>query len=488
MMKISYISTTIIFLRSISVTSAFTTTFQDYRRTSSSSILYESKHEICVLGGGFGGLNTALTLSSLPFPEEKKPTITLVDNKERFVFLPLLYELCVGDASLDEVAPTFESLLDGTGIKFEQASVAGIDADQQNVYLENKEKLKYDSLVVATGASVNLEFIQGAEKYALPFYTLDDCLELKKRLTFLDALIATSTSKEELNVVIVGGGYSGVELALNMKERLGSYENLNVTIVHRGNEILEYATDFNRNTGVRRLEDNGVKTLTGVSVVEVLELEGESQNDFSELKGRCKIVVENGSSKEQDILNADLLLWTAGSMSTNVQKGILNSKLPRDASGRLVTDSYLKVKDYDNIFALGDCARVKKVPYGATAAVAMQQAPCAAWNVYSQVMLNDEDIKEGEKENLQPIPFSYLNLGEMMTLGGDDATISSMGVVEVNGIAASVLRRIIYAVRMPTLQQGLTAAISSSSKRFESVLSSSSKKSGGKSKKIISWK
>ena len=75
-----------------------------------------------------------------------------------------------------------------------------------------------------------------------------------------------------------------------------------------------------------------------------------------------------------------------------------------------------------------------------------------------------------------------------MTLGGDDATISSMGVVEVNGIAASVLRRLIYAVRMPTLQQGLTAAVSSSSKRFQSVLSSSSKKSDGKSKKIITWK
>ncbi len=69
------------------------------RRSSSTSTALNAK-EICVLGGGFGGLNAALTLSSLPWPENETPTITLVDQKERFIFLPLLYELCVGDAEV----------------------------------------------------------------------------------------------------------------------------------------------------------------------------------------------------------------------------------------------------------------------------------------------------------------------------------------------------------------------------------------------------
>ncbi len=69
------------------------------RKSSCTSTALNAK-EICVLGGGFGGLNAALTLSSLPWPENDTPTITLVDQKERFIFLPLLYELCVGDAEV----------------------------------------------------------------------------------------------------------------------------------------------------------------------------------------------------------------------------------------------------------------------------------------------------------------------------------------------------------------------------------------------------
>ena len=82
---------------------------------------------ICVVGGGFGGLNTALALNDLPWPENFKPTITLMDKKERFVFLPLLYELCVDDASIEEVAPTFKSLLEGSDIDFIQCDASGVD-------------------------------------------------------------------------------------------------------------------------------------------------------------------------------------------------------------------------------------------------------------------------------------------------------------------------------------------------------------------------
>jgi len=130
------------------------------------------------------------------------------------------------------------------------------------------------------------------------------------------------------------------------------------------------------------------------------------------------------------------------------------------------------------------------VPYGKTAAVAMQQAPFAAWNVYSSIMLDDDARDNDANQKLKPLPFSYLDLGEMLTLGREDATISSLGLVEVSGPAASVMRRLIYAVRMPTAQQALTAAVMSSTKRFESLLGSSSGnlKSGGKGKKIINWK
>lgn len=475
---------------------------------STSSTSLNAKKEICILGGGFGGLNAALTLSSLPWPnDDEKPTITLVDKKERFTFLPLLYELCVGDATLDEVAPTYTSLLKGTGIEFCQADVQGIDLDSDAVYLnpigsggqssdttttQTTNKMDYDSLIVATGADINLKAIPGAEEFALPFYTLDNCLELRKRLTLLDALIEDKdfSQSDTIEVVVVGGGYSGVELALNIQERLqvgkgsgGGDQNQNQTnkkvkikMIHRGEEVLQYATEFNRKTGVERLEKAGVEIITETSVVEVSALEIDDKEDAMRgLNGRCQVTVENIDTKGAQTFNADILLWTAGAMATNTQQGILNSKLPRDASGRIVTGKYLRAKDCDNVFTLGDCARVKQVPYGATAAVAMQQAPVAAWNVYA-TLTNDTNM------NTDPelLPFTYLNLGEMMTLGGQDATISSMGLVEVNGTAASVLRRLIYAVRMPTAQQALTAALSSSGKRIE-VLSKNQRK------KNVNW-
>ena len=461
----------------------------------SSSSLEAARKEICIVGGGFGGLNAALTLSSLPFPPDQKPTITLIDKKERFVFLPLLYELCVGDADINEVAPTYRSMLKGTDIKFKQATVDGIDAESNTVFLDGggggQQKISYDSLIVATGADVNLEPIPGAQSLALPFYTISDCLELRKRLKLLDSL--ADDIDRQLEVVVVGGSYSGVELALNVKERLDLLKKgVKVTVIHRGKEVLNYAAEYNQKTGLDRLQKSGVEIRTDTSVVQVMDRDGDGddvheQSDIADLNGRARVLVEKDSV--QQTLNADILLWTAGAMRTNVQKGILNSKLPRDASGRLVTDKYLAVKGCDNVFALGDCSRVKKVPYGATAAVAMQQAPFAAWNVYSSIMM-DAGAREADQK-LKPLPFSYLDLGEMLTLGGEDASISSLGLVEASGPAASVLRRLIYAVRMPTTQQALTAAISSATKRFEALLVSSSRnaKSGDKGgKKIINWK
>ena len=467
--------------------SAFTSPHINKVKSGKPTSLYAK--EICVLGGGFGGLNAALTLSSLPWDDDDKPTITLVDKKERFVFLPLLYELCVGDADFDEVAPTYESLLQGTDIKFRQANIQGIDSDNDSVYIDNEiraddgkssSKIHYDSLIVATGADVCLEAIPGAESCALPFYTIDDCLELRKRLNLLDSL--KDDIKTEINVVVIGGGYSGVELALNMKERLADVgDGAKVTIVHRGQDILECAEEFNRNTGKDRLEKAGVESLTGSTVTKVIDDRSDTEaKGISNMKG-CKVVIEKDN--EDFTLNADILLWTAGAMSTNSQRGILNSKIPRDSSGRIVTNQFLAAKGSDNVFVLGDCSRVKKVPYAGTAAVAMQQAPFAAWNAYASLM--SSSVTSDEK--LKQLPFSYLNLGEMMTLGGEDATISSMGLLEVNGAAASVLRRLIYAVRMPTVQQALTATISSSNKRFESLLSIAKPKTKTGKSKIIEW-
>ncbi len=313
--------------------------------------------------------------------------------------------------------------------------------------------------------------------------------------------------KKEVSIVIVGGGYSGVELALNLRQRLqnnnpttnsnNNVVNIKITILHRGQQVLQYANDYNRRNGQQRLENANIDIITQQSVVQVLPPPPSTPpstppsssspiDNLALLTHRCQIITNTNST-----IDADLLLWTAGAMSNNEPRDVLNSKLPRDTYGKIITNQLLQVKNHPNIYALGDCARSKKVPYPATAAVAMQQAPVAAWNIFaSNNIMNNKRDKQYSNSNTyddknddyyEQLPFEYLDLGQMMTLGNDDATISSFGIFELDGPIASFARRLVYAARMPTVQQALTAALSSTNKKLEM--------SGiAKVNKIIDWK
>ncbi|KAL7505540.1 hypothetical protein ACHAXN_004692 [Cyclotella atomus] len=482
------------------------------RQSSSDSESSNTKQpHIVILGGGFGGINTALTLPTLPWSDKCiQPKITLIDKSERFVFLPLLYELCVEDASIDEVAPTFKSLLrdgklptfpglsnlsgligassandDTDEISFIRAKVEGIDVNNQQVVVShqssnNVETIQYDALVIATGAEISLDGIPGASELALPFYTVEQCLELKRRLALLDSYLerrARNGDETPVNIVVVGGGYSGVELALNLVDRLGNRDdNVHVTLVHRGKQVLQCATEHNRNTGIDRLKSAGVNVITSTSIVEVTPLDKDQGN-------RCLVKLQClNNSTENDITSLDtsLLLWTAGATPTSSQnKGIRNSILPRDIMGRILTSPTLNVPEYPTVFAIGDCSRPKKEPYPGTAQVAIQMATVAAWNIYATL---NNNAKSGE--SLKLLPFTYLSLGEMITLGRNDATISTLGGIELSGAGASWLRRLIYAVRMPTDRQRLSAAVDGTTRK----LARGAIEAGQRKSKPVDWK
>ena len=171
---------------------------------------------ICILGAGFGGLYTALRLEQFPWDEAQKPNITLVDRHDRFTFLPLLYELVTGEMEAWEVAPTFEDLLAQSSIQFRQAQVSHIDLTQKRVSLRSAEPLPWDTLVLALGGETPLGDGPGLHDHALTFRSLDDAYRLKARLRTLE-----QSDQEVIRVAIVGAGYSGVELACKLADRLG---------------------------------------------------------------------------------------------------------------------------------------------------------------------------------------------------------------------------------------------------------------------------
>jgi len=156
-------------------------------------------NRVVVCGGGFGGLYTAIATKN-KFPNVD---VTLVDPKDKFVFLPLLYELATGSASIQEVAPSYEELLKGTNINFVQDSVCGVDVENRTVRLRNTPDLmSYDQLVLAVGCEPRINLVPGAAEHAIPFYRIEDAYVLQTKLR---AFLADK-SKSVIRIAVVGGG------------------------------------------------------------------------------------------------------------------------------------------------------------------------------------------------------------------------------------------------------------------------------------------
>ncbi|MDH6059884.1 NAD(P)/FAD-dependent oxidoreductase [Chrysosporum bergii ANA360D] len=378
----------------------------------------EKTARICILGGGFGGLYTALRLSQLPWENGEKPEIILVDQSDRYVFSPLLYELLTGELQTWEVAPFFAELLQNTSVRFSQAVVSGIDTKKQLVQLQDHPEISYDRLVLALGGETPLDMVPGATSYAYPFRTVTDAHRLQERLRILE-----QSDADKIRVAIVGGGYSGVELACKLADRLG--ERGRLRLIEIGDQILRTSPEFNREAAKKALAAKGV---------------------FLDLETKVESIKQDSISLEYknqlDTIPVDLVIWTVGTKVAPVVK-TLNFK--QNQRGQIITTPTLQVLDHSEIFALGDLADCRdaegqQVP--ATAQAAFQQADYTAWNIWASLT------------NRPLLPFRYQHLGEMMALGQDNATLTGLGI-KLDGSLAYLARRLAYLYRMPTYEHQL---------------------------------
>jgi len=380
--------------------------------------MQKTSPRICILGGGFGGLYTALRLSQLPWSSGPKPEIVLVDQSDRFLFSPLLYELLTGELQTWEIAPPFAELFQGTNIRFQQGVVSEISTDQQLVKLQDESEIKYDRLVLALGGETTLDLVPGADKYAYIFKTIADVYQLEEKLR---ALIASD--RDKIRIAIVGGGYSGVELACKLADRLG--ERGRLRLIEISDQILRTSPEFNREAARKVLLNKGV----------FLDLEtrvGELTADSISLEYKNQL----------DTIPVDLVIWTVGTRVVPIVKTL---PLKLNQRGQITITSKLQVPDHMEIFALGDLADCRdeagqQVP--STAQVAFQQADYAAWNIWASLT------------NRPLLPFRYQPLGEMMTLGIDNATFTGLGI-KLDGYLAYLVRRLAYLYRLPTLEHQL---------------------------------
>jgi demethylphylloquinone reductase len=377
--------------------------------------------KICILGGGFGGLFTALRLSQFPW-SSPQPEITLVDHNDHFLFTPFLYELVTDELQSWEIAPPFTELLAHTNVRFVQGNVESIDVATSTVVLRQGQTLSCDRIVLALGGETPKDQVPGAAEHAFAFRTISDAYRLEERLRQLEA-----TETEKIRVAIVGAGPSGVELACKLADRLG--ERGRLRLIDRGTQILDTAAPANREAAQKALERRGIWLDLETNIKEVA-----TDQISLEFKGQV------------DTLDVDLVLWTVGNA---VAQPIEALSVPHNDQGQVVTDMTLQVAEHPHVYALGDladCRNLKGQKISSTAQAALQQADCVAWNVWAS--LTDRPL----------LNFQYNHLGEMLTLGRETAALSGFGL-QLDGPLAYVARRLIYLYRMPTLEHQLKVGL-----------------------------
>ena len=388
--------------------------------------------KILVLGGGFGGLFTALNLTGAG-------ELTLVDDQDHFLFKPMLYEYLSGEVELWHIAPGFSELLND--VRIVRGAIQSIDLDSRSVAVEGRDApLNYDVLIMALGAITNYWSVEGAREFTLPFRAVEDANRLRRRMTeAIDRIqpdAAPQDTREALTFVVVGGGASGVELSTKMSDLLrdavkrralaGEPRVIIVEMTDRlvpgmGDEIREYVE--------HELDRHRIEVHTRTRVARV---------------SKTGLTLEH-NGRETEIAAAGVV-WVAG---VHVNPVIESLHVDKDKRGLIIVEPTLQVRGHQNAFALGDAAFYPEVAptLAGTAQLALQQAHLCARNV--RALLSGEKLKTKH----------FVELGEALSLGTEHAAVLSAGKVMAGPLARQA-RFAMYTARLPTWHHRLRVGAS----------------------------
>ena len=360
-----------------------------------------NQKRVIIIGAGFGGLQLAQSLAG-----KEDFQVVLIDKNNYHQFQPLFYQ--VATAGIEPSAISFPLRLafhNHPNIHVRVASVTKI-ISESNTIETNLGDISYDFLVMAIGADTNFFGNQNIAEKALPMKSVGEALGLRNRLleSFEKALVSDNQEDRVglLNIVVVGGGPTGVELSGTLAEMKKhvlpkdypelDFELMQIYIVESGAELLGPMSKNAQTKSKEYLEQLGVNVMLNSRV-----------SDFDGLY----VHFADGSK-----IRTNNLVWAAG-VKANAIEGINPSIIMR--GGRMKVNNYSQVDGYQNIFALGDVALMteEKFPNGhpQVAQPAIQQGKLLAKNLVSLIRGN------------QPKPFKYRDLGSMATVGRNLAVV-----------------------------------------------------------------
>lgn len=374
-----------------------------------------AKKRVVIIGGGFAGLKLAKSLKNSDLQ------IVLIDKNNYHQFQPLFYQ--VATAGLEPSAISFplrKAIQNQEHIHFRIASLEKVDSENQHIHTDIG-KLKYDHLVLAIGADTNYFGNKNIQRNAIPMKSLGEAIELRNTIltNFEKALNETDEEVIDslLNVVIVGGGPTGTELAgalAEMKKYILpkdypelDFSRMKIYLLEAASKVLNGYSEASSIKGKKYLERLGVEVMTDTFVK---DYDGKS------------VLLADGTK-----LPTDTLIWAAG-IKGNQVNGLGTEVIGR--GGRLKVNAYNQVENHSNIYAIGDISLMPTEKYEnghpQVAQVAIQQAGLLAKN-----------LKREEKG--QPMKsFKYLDKGSLATVGRNLA-VADLPFVSFQGFFAWVL-------------------------------------------------
>ena len=385
------------------------------------NIKRNEQRRVVVVGGGLGGLKLVSSLRDTDFQ------VVLVDKNNYNQFPPLIYQVASAGLEPSNISFPFRRLFQGwKNFFFRMAEVQHIDTEEKAIKT-SIGTIHYDDLVLAAGATTNFFGNKNIEASALPMKSVSESMRLRN--TILQNLERAETEDNEarkqalMNIAIVGGGPSGVEIAgvlAEMKQTIlpRDYPDLDTSCMHiylinAPPRLLGAMSERSSREAEKALKELGVEVMTNCMVTDYVDKE---------------LVLKDGQR-----ISAETVIWVSGIKANNID-GIPTESIGH--AGRILVDRFNRVKGLKDVYAIGDQCIVEgdeAYPYGhpQLAQVAIQQAKTLAKNLIRQ--------EKGETEQ----PFSYHNLGTMATIGRKKAVVE-IGKLKFGGFFAWLLWLIVH--------------------------------------------
>ncbi len=394
-----------------------------------------NRTKIVIIGGGFAAVKCARTLLKSLARDERQ--IVVYSRENHMVFHPLLADVAGASIHPDSAAATIRQMLPGAQCSTE--NVESIDLAAKQIEFQNDqgrlERTHYDHLVIACGADSNLAVIPGMSDHAFAFKTMRDAVALRAhvidQMEKAEACSDAERRKFHLSFVIIGGGFSGIELAGEINELVRDstrfYHNfteddVSMKVVHSGNQILPEVSSTLRDFALQKMKRANIEFLLNTKAAAATP-EGVGLPDGSMLRA-ATVVCTIGTSPTRLIKNLDV----------------------KKERGRLVTDADMRVAGYQDVWAVGDCGFIinafDQQPSPTTGQFAERQGRQAADNLVR--VLRGQPTK----------PFHFKALGQLCSIGGHRAVAEMFGM-RISGVLAWFMWRGVYLMKLPSWSRRL---------------------------------